>query len=627
MLGFSPLHVLLFLIPYQANVEENGTAATYWFGAYRDALTELSGPSDVVIDGDGLWYVANSLNGTVDVYGPDAQRRFSIRDLLEPSGLAVANGELFVSDRGRDQVAVYSLQGKRLRVWGRSGHSPGELRGPTGIAVEDGQVYLADTGNHRVQVFDLKGRLLFAVAQSPGKAMNQPGDLVIGPDHNLYIADTGNHRIVVADGKGAFLRTFGDYGVYPGLFDTPSGLLWNGERLLVVDQRNHRIQAFAADGKFLGIWGQHESLPHEGLGKLHYPVAAAIDPKQQYALVVEAIEDRVQILDPDPQGMAEPNLSSAAIKRTHFGKHLATDGGFMVIAEPEAHYVFVYDLRLDIPVNVNKFGERGDQFGLMLDTSAVWLSIPERRLMTTDLHLNRIQEYHLDYKPGEELKFLPEMTQFTGSLDIGTLAQSVPRLTWPIEATALKTDGKGQFHLIDGANAKIHVFDKEWQFLRSYGGPAKRGGQLSLPVDLAFSPKGDRIYVVDGRLGRVIAFDERGKARQRIGEKSGPGQLGRPFGVACDSNGDIYVSDSAAHRIVRYDDEGHYRQSWGKRGDKMGELWYPAGLAIDQRSRLFVVDYGNHRIQIFDCDGTWRVSLGAGRAYSWKAPPAEVKKP
>lgn len=592
----------------------------FWFGAYRSALQDLAAPSDVLIDSQGRIIVANAGAGTVEIRKAEGAVAVRIAALMEPSGLALADGELFVADRGRDQVAVYDLNGQRLRAFGSSGRGPGQLRAPHGLAVHGDRVYVADTGNHRVLAFDRAGRFAFEIEQPKPRALKRPEDVLVAPDGSLYVADTGNHRIVVADAAGKFLRSFGDYGVYPGLFDTPSCLLWSAGRLLAVDQRNHRIQAFAPDGAFLGTWGQHEIIPHEGGGKLHYPVAAAIDPQERFAVVCEAIEDRIQLLERDPQGMREPDLTPAR-KRTHFGQHLAIDQGILAVAEPEAHFVLLYDLRNDIPVNINKFGERGEQFGLMLDTSGVWLDVAKRRVLTTDLLLGRIQEYQLDFEPGAELKYLPDLTQFVGSQEIAELTKATAGLEWPVQATALV--GSQERHLLDTANAKIHVFDQSWRYLRSYGGPDKRDGALALPLDLALDDQSGRAYVVDGRQGKVVAFDRRGKARQTIGQE-GPGKLGRPFGIARDARGNLYVSDSAAHRIVTYDKRGRFVRAFGTRGDKMGQLWYPAGLAIDDRERLLVVDYGNHRIQIFDLDGTWRVTLGAGRSYTWKNPPANT---
>ncbi len=610
----SPLLCLLLALCGTLLAEE-----PFWFGDYRGAVADLAAPSDVAVDAQGRIVVANAGAGTVEIRAADGALALRIADLLEPSGLAFGASELYVADRGRDQIAVYDQAGKRLRAWGRPGKAPGQLHEPTGLAVQGERVYVADAGNHRVQAFDRAGTFLFALDPGP-RPMKRPEDVLVAPDGSLFVADTGNHRILVTDAAGKFLRSWGDYGVYPGLFDTPSCLLWSAGRLLVVDQRNHRIQAFAPDGAFLGTWGQHEILPHEGQGKLHYPVAAAIDPQERFAVVCEAIEDRVQILARDPKGMSEPDLSPAR-KRTHFGRHLAIDQGILAVAEPEAHFVLLYDLRHDIPININKFGERGEQFGLMLDTSGVWLDVAKRRVLTSDLLLGRIQEYHMDFEPGAELKYLPEMTQFAGSLEIETLTKSMPALEWPIRATALV--GGQELHLIDTANARIHVFDQAWHYRRSYGGPDKREGALSLPQDLVLDPKGKRAFVVDGRQGKVVAFDRRGKVVQTIGAAA-EGRLGRPFGIARDSRGNLYVSDSAAHRIVTYDKGGRFVRAFGTRGDKMGQLWYPAGLAIDDRERLIVVDYGNHRIQIFDLDGTWRVTLSAGRAYTWKNPPAST---
>lgn len=63
-----------------------------------------------------------------------------------PRGLCLHKGKLYVTEVKRNQIAVYTLQGKRLGIL-----PCGEpLRSPRGICMHKGLVVVADSGNHRL---------------------------------------------------------------------------------------------------------------------------------------------------------------------------------------------------------------------------------------------------------------------------------------------------------------------------------------------------------------------------------------------------------------------------------------------------------------------------------------------
>ncbi|MCB1753747.1 MAG: 6-bladed beta-propeller, partial [Gammaproteobacteria bacterium] len=47
----------------------------------------------------------------------------------------------------------YSL----LATWGEQGSGPGQFNEPTGVAVHDGEVFVSDARNARIQIFDTEG--------------------------------------------------------------------------------------------------------------------------------------------------------------------------------------------------------------------------------------------------------------------------------------------------------------------------------------------------------------------------------------------------------------------------------------------------------------------------------------
>ena len=135
---------------------------------------------------------------------------------------------------------------------------------------------------------------------------------------------------------------------------------------------------------------------------------------------------------------------------------------------------------------------------------------------------------------------------------------------------------------------------------------------LSRPTDLALSPSGRVVYVVDAARCRIQAFDREGKLLQTFGSRGdGPTDFVRPFGIAVDADANVYVSDEPGHKIVKFDAGGRPVAAFGREGLGRVEFFKPKGLAFDARGRLVVVDWGNHRGQVLTVAGEFVRSFGA----------------
>ena len=85
-----------------------------------------------------------------------------------------------------------------VTAWGEPGRAPGQFRDPTGIAVADGEVFVADSRNGRIQVFDANGglkRQFGTPGEAPGE-LGRPMNLTIHDDE-LYVAEYFNDRIQI----------------------------------------------------------------------------------------------------------------------------------------------------------------------------------------------------------------------------------------------------------------------------------------------------------------------------------------------------------------------------------------------------------------------------------------------
>ncbi len=155
---------------------------------------------------------------------------------------------------------------------------------PHGIHVDrDGNVWVTDfagneagTKGHQVFKFSPTGEVLLTLGTAgqagtgPGQ-LNQPNDVITGPDGSIYVADghsgqgmttnaameagreagmTG--RILKYGPDGTFIKEWGQIGLRHGEFRTPHALAFDSRgRLFVADRGNHRIEIFDQDGNYL----------------------------------------------------------------------------------------------------------------------------------------------------------------------------------------------------------------------------------------------------------------------------------------------------------------------------------------------------------------------------------------
>lgn len=606
-------------------------------GNYRDSLTGFEHVGDVIIAPDLTIYAVDRTAAAIrrfDKTGkPLADLQLTGAQLLRPVALAMHGQTLLVLDQGDHRVRAFAPDGKLVAAWGGRGSGKDNLLRPSAIASDGKFVYVADTGNHRVIVAELSGKdkqILGAGFGNDGAHLIGPAAVAVVPGEQgrIYVADTGNNRLVVFKRDGSLDRTWGTWGAFDDMLDQPTDLRFRNGHLYVTDRRNHRIHTLTPDLERIDTWGIHEIFPHEGGGRLHYPQHFDVAPDASFAVVAEPVEDRIQrFISRDAAPPPEQDFiyvgGNSKRNRTHFADHLSTDGQLLVMIEPENHFLVMFDLRLDVPVVISKFSERGQNYGLMMDAHSPVLDARSGKLFVADAIKRRIQEFRFDYDPKSQLGYKSDLVSFARAFDFKRLAQAIPqKLSWAFEPQHMTLGPDRLIYMLDQRNQMVFVFDQEMAFKRSI--------QLALPApapsdlqSITVDAKG-QLFVADCDAALVYRFDSKGQLLTSFG---GNDQLKAPVGVALDAVGKLYVTDRDQHRVVVFDGQGKQVETFGSHGDWMGELWKPMGVTLDAQGRVILVDQGNHRGQIFDTSGKWLVTFGMGRAYTYKSPPPRPEKP
>lgn len=173
-------------------------------------------------------------------------------------GVAVSGDRVYIAESRKGFVRVVTREGSAVATIGA-----GWLRTPVYVAVGpvDGRVYVSDRGRGEVGVFSATGEF-FGVLTPQGLAERTPAGswlpLAMGfaPEGALYVADSsGLQSIAVFSAAGSRIGTLGadvPEGRSGTRFAFPNGITVSARKVLVADSNNGRLLVFDRSGAFEG---------------------------------------------------------------------------------------------------------------------------------------------------------------------------------------------------------------------------------------------------------------------------------------------------------------------------------------------------------------------------------------
>lgn len=215
------------------------------FGEKGTAGGDLKEPDGIAVGSGGNVWVVDHGNNRVEEFSSTGVFRETI-------GFGVANG------KGEYEVCTSGCRA------GVAGSGKGQFSKPQGIAVYNGDLYVTDSKNNRVEEFSESGGYIgeFGGTGSGGGQFEEPAGIAAGPAGTLYVVDEGNDRVEAFSpgGEYKYQYEFGTKGTGSGELKAPEGVVVNtAGDTYVADKGNNRVEEWQATSHEVGNEGAHDS--------------------------------------------------------------------------------------------------------------------------------------------------------------------------------------------------------------------------------------------------------------------------------------------------------------------------------------------------------------------------------
>ena len=275
---------------------------------------------------------------------------------------------------------------------------------------------------------------------------NAPRGIAFAPDGSFYVADSRNHRIQHFDAEGKFINMWGEFGdatfddLPGGIFNEPWDLAIGPDgSVYVSDTWNHRIQKFEADGTPITRWGYYGQA-EDGFA-FWGPRGIDVDTEGN-VFVSDTGNKRIVKFDSDGNYITEFGTTGMGI------------------------------------------GEFDEQVGVAVDSDGI--------IYVTDTWNQRIQSF----EPNEDGTLYFPLNQWEV---VGWYGQSLENKPF------LAVDNKGSIFATDPESYRVLQFDTEGKFIRTWGDYGYGMENIGLAAAVAVDADGN-IWVTDAGNHRVMKF-------------------------------------------------------------------------------------------------------------------------
>lgn len=151
----------------------------------------------------------------------------------------------------------------------------------------------------------------------------------------------------------------------------------------------------------------------------------------------------------------------------------------------------------------------------------------------------------------------------------------------------LEINREGEVYVVERDHHRIIVFNRQGEVLRMVGNqhnPGNTGEPFNHPTDIAFSRRGD-FFVSDGYgNAHIHHFNRDGEWINTWGGLgTGEGSLSTPHAVMLDRNERVLVADRENNRVQIFDQSGSYLK-------ELSNVFHPMDICQDREGFIYVTD-------------------------------------
>ncbi len=230
----------------------------------------------------------------------------------------------------------------------------------------------------------------------------------------------------------------------------------------------------------------------------------------------------------------------------------------------------------------------------------------------------------IKFTPAGRIEMVFGRKQEASAEEVGPLKHPQPPLP-PLDGmfrqvTDMAWDAAGNTYISDGyVNSRVAKFDKNGNWMKSWGEAGDRPGQFNTPHSIAVDA-GGKVYVADRGNRRIEVFDGDGKflrqitidvplnanARPAIGNKPNPPIMGNqamapgsPWAICITPapNQVLYSSDAYPGRIYKLSLDGKVLGVLGESGKQLKQFGWIHEIACPSENELYVSELLNWRVQ------------------------------